>query len=132
MFYHWVCKTLKLSIYLICLLSLQPDGVLLWHFKHRLYDITEFIDWYIYLRSATLCCKDIGIRKWDSSFFTLRPLKLWNRKTIFHAHWPFRSINIAMQSFHIPQLYVFQCIVYILKKDLTRIFESLYLCNTIL
>ena len=34
-----------------------PDGVNLWYFKLRLFDLTEFIVWNIYLRVAALVAK---------------------------------------------------------------------------
>ena len=43
---------------------MQPDGVKLWYFKFRLFNLTEIIVWkFESLRSATLVCNEIGIRK---------------------------------------------------------------------
>ena len=41
---------------------LHPDGAYLWYFKLRILDLT-WIHGLKYLRSTTLCCKDIEIRK---------------------------------------------------------------------
>jgi len=60
---NWV---LVLNSNFLISIFLQPNGVNLWYFKLRLFELGEFLVWNIY-NPITLGCKDLGIRKWEFS-----------------------------------------------------------------
>ena len=55
-------------------ISLQPGGVGLWHFKLRLFDLTEFKVWNI-----------LSLRHWVAKVLGLENLSLWQRLNSFPA-----------------------------------------------
>ena len=61
---------------------LQPDGVNLWYFKLRIFDLTEFLE-LKYLRSMALGCKDIEIPKLE---FVAKTLLSFLEKGILYIH----------------------------------------------